>query len=288
MAHLKHMSLVWFLVAIEICCADESTILDKCDLSSDCSGKGAELESTSHKSDSCACNKLKRDKADTHENHFHHGPNVYARSAYEKLEDMVLIDDQEFLMGTSKPVLRGDGEGPQRPVSISRFYIDVHEVSNAKFKTFVDASGHKTEAETFGNSFVLESLVKNAELKASIKQAVAAAPWWLPVNGSYWAAPEGPGSDISERMDHPVVHVSWNDAVKYCEWRGKRLPTEAEWEAVCKSGLKDRLYSWGNKWQPNGEFYANVWQGAFPEKDEGKAPLSLVGLISSIINENTN
>ncbi|XP_044610186.1 formylglycine-generating enzyme isoform X5 [Equus asinus] len=126
-----------------------------------------------------------------------------------------------------------------------------------------------TKAEKFGDSFVFEGMLSE-QVKSDIQQAVAAAPWWLPVKGANWRHPEGPDSTVLHRPDHPVLHVSWNDAVAYCAWAGKRLPTEAEWEYSCRGGLQNRLFPWGNKLQPKGQHYANIWQGEFPVTNTGE------------------
>ncbi|XP_061051537.1 formylglycine-generating enzyme isoform X4 [Eubalaena glacialis] len=126
-----------------------------------------------------------------------------------------------------------------------------------------------TKAEKFGDSFVFEGMLSE-QVKSDIQQAVAAAPWWLPVKGANWRHPEGPDSTVLHRPDHPVLHVSWNDAVAYCTWAGKRLPTEAEWEYSCRGGLQNRLFPWGNKLQPKGQHYANIWQGEFPVTNTGE------------------
>lgn len=186
-------------------------------------------------------------------------------------KDMSFIKGGTFQMGTNEPVFVADGEGPARNVTLRDFYMDIHEVSNREFKKFVQSTGYKTEANIFGNSFVLENMISE-NVKKGITQAVAAAPWWLPVEGADWQHPEGNDSTIEDRMDHPVVHVSWNDAMKYCDWLGKRLPTEAEWEYACRGGLHNRLFPWGNKLMPHNKHYVNIWQGKFPQdnnKDDG-------------------
>nr|XP_004651550.1 formylglycine-generating enzyme isoform X2 [Jaculus jaculus] len=191
------------------------------------------------------------------------GPRPFA------LAKMVPIPAGVFTMGTDDPQIKQDGEAPARRVTVDAFYMDAYEVSNAAFEKFVNSTGYVTEAEKFGDSFVFEGILSE-QVKTDIHQAVAAAPWWLPVKGANWRHPEGPDSTILHRQDHPVLHVSWNDAVAYCAWAGKRLPTEAEWEYSCRGGLQNRLFPWGNKLQPKGQHYANIWQGEFPVTNTGE------------------
>jgi len=185
-------------------------------------------------------------------------------SEFSRTNNMAEVAEGEFTMGTNKPVFVADREMPARKLSLPAFKLDIHEVSNNEFSLFVADTGYVTEAEKFGNSFVPEFFLSE-KLKEEIKQAVADAPWWLPVDGADWRHPEGPDSDIKTRGDHPVVHVSWNDALAYCEWAGKRLPTEAEWEKACRAGKENRLFPWGNKWMPGDQYFANIWTGKFPE-----------------------
>jgi formylglycine-generating enzyme required for sulfatase activity len=181
-------------------------------------------------------------------------------------DGMVLLPGGTFRMGTEDPDgFREDGEGPVRDITVSPFWIDVHAVTNERFAAFVDATGYVTEAERFGWSFVFAGF-----LPAALRRGAARpeqTPWWCGVEGAYWRAPEGPGSALADRGDHPVVHVSWHDALEYCRWAGTRLPTEAEWEYAARGGLDQRRYPWGDELTPGGEHRCNIWQGHFPTKN---------------------
>lgn len=182
-------------------------------------------------------------------------------------EKMVYIPGGSFLMGTnSKAGFPGDGEGPIHNVTVDPFYIDAYTVTNSEFATFVSETGYITEAEQFGWSFVFYQLLSK-ETANQIQKKVKHTPWWWVVEGAFWKQPEGPDSTIDNRMDHPVVHISWNDAKAYCKWAGKRLPTEAEWELAARGDLEQKEYPWGDELRPNGEHYCNIWQGKFPDEN---------------------
>ena len=158
-----------------------------------------------------------------------------------------------------------DGEGPIREIELSPFYIDRAGVTNRRFANFVDATGYRSESERFGWSFVFRNQVAKRLKKKGFVRSVPGLEWWLGVDGACWNAPEGPGSTIVDRMDHPVVHVSWGDAAAFCVWAGVRLPTEAEWEFAARGGLEGKKFVWGNELKPGGQHRCNIWQGSFPE-----------------------
>lgn len=161
---------------------------------------------------------------------------------------MVLIEGGEFTMGTD------DGlafEGPAHRVSLDSFYLDRYEVTNARYAAFADATGYVTESERLGWSGVFDPQQNG----------------WTKGDGADWRRPHGPGSSHTAMAEFPVVHLAWEDAVEYCDWRGARLPTEAEFEYAARGGLEGAKYAWGNDLTPEGVHRANLWQGVFPQDD---------------------
>ncbi|MFE7189607.1 formylglycine-generating enzyme family protein [Kitasatospora sp. NPDC057541] len=178
----------------------------------------------------------------------------------------VLLPGGEFLMGTEDAEgFPADGEGPVRPVRLSPFRIDTHAVSNDRFAAFVADTGYRTEAERIGWSYVFAAFLPAALRRGAPRPE--RTPWWCGVPGAVWNRPEGPGSGVEDRGDHPVVHVSWNDAAAYAAWAGKRLPTEAEWEYAARGGLEQARYPWGDELDPAGEYRCNIWRGTFPVRN---------------------
>ncbi|RRN77121.1 formylglycine-generating enzyme family protein [Pseudoxanthomonas sp. SGD-10] len=202
----------------------------------------------------------------------------------ESKKGMVYIPGGTFMMGADNDQASSD-EYPKHLVKVDPFWMDEHEVTNVQFARFVLETGYVTTAERKPDWEELKKQLPPGTPKPDDNMLVPASlvfvppghsvslqnyhEWWRWVAGASWKRPEGPGSGLKGREQYPVVHISWDDAVAYCEWAGKRLPTEAEWEFAARGGLVDNIYPWGNEHVDKGKPKANSWQGKFPNKDTG-------------------
>jgi formylglycine-generating enzyme required for sulfatase activity len=196
---------------------------------------------------------------------------------------MVWITGGSYMMGADNKQAAPD-EYPKHKVMISGFWMDETEVTNAQFAEFVKATKYITTAEKDVDWEELKKQIEPGTPKPSADKLKASSlvfkpsktevdlndfsQWWEWKQGANWKHPEGPKSTIAGKENFPVVHVSWDDAMAYCKWAGKRLPTEAEWEYATRGGKINNIYSWGNELINHSKPSCNFWQGTFPYKNE--------------------
>jgi formylglycine-generating enzyme len=192
---------------------------------------------------------------------------------------MVLIAGGSFEMGGDNSQASPD-EYPKHRVTVSSFYMDITEVTNAQFKKFTDATGYITTAERKPDWEELKKTLPpgmpkpadNVLQAASLVFRASNGPsqWWVWTKGANWRHPQCPSSAINGKQNFPVVQISWDDAMAYCKWAGKRLPTEAEWEFAARGGLTNNIYPWGNEHVSVGKPKTNSWEGKFRYLNEQK------------------
>jgi len=203
----------------------------------------------------------------------------------ESNEGMVWIPGGTFWMGCEECGM--PDALPVHQASVDGFWMDVTPVTNAEFDKFVQATGYVTIAERQPDPKDFpgappEMLVPGSAVFTPPDHDVSLENplgWWRYAKGASWKHPEGQGSNVRDRQDHPVVHIAWEDAVAYAKVAGKRLPTEAEFEFAARGGLDRNLYAWGNELKPDGKWPANIWQGRFPvenRKEDGYVSTSPV------------
>lgn len=190
--------------------------------------------------------------------------------------DMVYIPGGTFWMGANDSEMHD--ALPIHEVTVDAFWMDITPVTNAQFAKFVDATGYVTLAErpldeTLYPGVPKEKLVAGSIVFREPSHAVnlnAHQQWWVFVTSASWRHPEGPDSNLNDRADHPVVHVTYDDVLAYAQWVDKRLPTEAEWERAARGGLDRKPYVWGDEFMPEGQHMANTFQGNFPDQNNNE------------------
>jgi len=209
------------------------------------------------------------------------------------LGEMVWIPGGEFNMGTLNAGEKHSEESPEHVVIVKGFWMDTTEITNAQFSQFIEATGYITDAEKDFSPRDFPTAkpedLKGGSLLFQLTPGVdpfqcgpsGPTPWWKFTTGATWRHPQGPASDIKDRMNYPVICITWKDAKAYAEWAGKRLPTEAEWEFAARGGLLNKKFVWGDEEKPDGKFMANYWQGSFPGKDNGEDGFTSIAPVKS-------
>ena len=180
---------------------------------------------------------------------------------------MIRVLGGKSFVGTDEPEIPKDGEGPEREVILADYGLEAETVTVERFAAFVDATGYITEAERFGWSSVFFG---DPDHLAGATAVGSGLPWWHRIDGANWRQPEGPGSSVDDRRDHPVTQVSWADANAFAAWVGGRLPTEAEWEHAARGGAVRRRFPWGEAEPTDEAIHANIWQGRFPHHNTAR------------------
>jgi formylglycine-generating enzyme required for sulfatase activity len=211
-------------------------------------------------------------------------PQAHSSPPLATSDGMIWIKGGEFLMGSDTFT---DAQ-PWHRVYLDGFWMDKTEVTNREFRRFVEASNYVTLAERVPTEKDFPGVSPDKLIAGSVVFMPPSHPvslrnhlkWWSFVNGAQWRYPLGPTSDLKGKENHPVVHVAYDDAVAYCQWAGKRLPTEAEFEFAARGGLEKKAYVWGDEFRPDGKWMANTFQGHFPETNtsedgfSGTAPVA--------------
>lgn len=179
-------------------------------------------------------------------------------------QNVIRVRGGRSFVGTHAPEIPVDGEGPERAVTLADFGLEAATVTNQRFAEFVSATGYVTEAERFGWSAVFFGDRDHLDAARAVGSGL---PWWHKIDGANWREPEGPGSSIADRMDHPVIQVSWSDANAFARWAGGRLPSEAEWEHAARGGARRKRFPWGDDEPDDEAIRCNIWQGRFPDRN---------------------